>query len=247
MKSDELSCIAVIPARGGSKSIPRKNVRLFHGKPLISWTVDVAIASGCFDAVWVSTDDSEIADAAMTAGAQVPFLRPPELAGDEVPTAPVIRHALDLYSAQTGSHPRYVFVLEPTAPARQVDHIKDALRLLQESGADSVSGISPVPHHYSIEKQLELSNDGFIEGVGGVPILSMTHRRQDVVPHYAFNGVVWACRGELLYRTPPSLWGENNVGLLIDELYAVDLDNLSDWERGEARMSQLMRKDVDEV
>ena len=123
--------MAVVPARGASKGIPRKNVKPFLGRPLLVWTVEAALESGV-GPVLVSTEDEEIAAVARSAGAEV-VERPAELAGDEVPTAPAVRQAVE-------SHPsEFVVVLEPTAPARRAFHISEALDLLESSGADSVA------------------------------------------------------------------------------------------------------------
>jgi CMP-N-acetylneuraminic acid synthetase len=234
------SCLAVIPARGGSKSIPRKNILPFAGKPLLCWTLDVARDSGCFDGILLSTDDPEIADVARRHGLPVPWLRPADLARDNSPTAPAIRHALDRYREDSGRNPDFVFVLEPTAPARHVRHLREAVELLATGAFESLSGISEVPHHYVPEKQLRRLPDGRIEGLQGTPLPKMIHRRQDLPTTYAFNGLVWACASALLDQDPPRLWGERNGSLLIDARHAIDLDTPEDWDIGERRMQHLL-------
>jgi CMP-N-acetylneuraminic acid synthetase len=221
--------VVVVPARGGSKGIPRKNLRPFLGRPLVLWTVQTALA--CELPVVVTTDDPEIAALAREAGAEV-VERPAELAGDEVPTAPAVRHAVE------GREPEIVVVLEPTAPGRLVSHVQDAVALLESAGADSVATISEVPYHFTAEKQLRLGEGGAIAALDGRPVAAMTHRRQDVEPTYAFNGLVWACRREVLDKG--TLWGEHVVGLVVDSRYAIDLDRLEDWEPSETRMRELV-------
>lgn len=108
--------LAVIPARGGSKRIPRKNIRLFGGKPMIAWSIEAAIASGCFDRIVVSTDDEEIAAVARQWGALVPYKRPAALADDHTGTMPVVRHAIEWHAAH-GQEPTHVCCIYPTAPS----------------------------------------------------------------------------------------------------------------------------------
>ena len=222
--------MAVVPARGASKGIPRKNVKPFLGRPLLVWTVEAALESGV-GPVLVSTEDEEIADVARSAGAEV-VERPAELAGDEAPTAPAVRHAVE-------SHPSdFVLVLEPTAPARRASHISEALDLLESSGADSVAAISQVPYHYTAEKQLRFYRDGSIEALDGRAVRELTHRRQDVQATFAFNGLVWGCRSEVLHWD--TLWGERVMGYVVDPRYAIDLDRPEDWAPAEARVKELL-------
>jgi N-acylneuraminate cytidylyltransferase len=225
-----VQAVVVIPARGASKGIPRKNVKPFLGRPLLAWTVETALASGV-GPVLVSTEDDEVAEVAVACGAGV-VPRPVELAGDEVPTAPAVRHAVQ------GRDADYVVVLEPTAPARRVSHVTEALALLERSGADSVATISEVPYHFIAEKQLRLDEDGSLAAADGRAVAAMTHRRQDVEPAYAFNGLVWGCRAEVL--AGDTLWGERVVGYLVDPRYAIDLDRPEDWEPAEARVRELL-------
>ena len=225
-----MTAVVVVPARGASKGIPRKNVKPFLGRPLLAWTVETALASGAGH-VLVSTEDDEVAEVAASCGAEV-VRRPLELAGDEVPTAPAVRHAVQ------GRDADYVVVLEPTAPARRVSHVTGALSLLEQSGADSVATISEVPYHFTAEKQLRLGEDGALAAADGRPVAAMIHRRQDVEPAYAFNGLVWACRAPVLEND--TLWGERVVGYVVDAAYAIDLDRPEDWEPAEARVRELL-------
>lgn len=225
-----MRAVAVVPARGASKGIRRKNVRLFLGRPLLVWTVEVALESG-IGPVIVSTENEEVADVARAAGAEV-VERPVELTGDDVPTGPAVRHAVQGLDAD------FVLVLEPTAPARQVFHVREALDLLVSSGADSVAGVSEVPYHHTAEKQLRLGAEGLLAALDGRAVADMTHRRQDVAPTYAFNGVVWGCRAGVLQAD--TLWGDRVVGYLVDPRYAIDLDRPEDWEPAEARMKELL-------
>ena len=228
--------LALIPARGGSKGISRKNARPFRGKPLVVWAIEAALASGVCDRVVVSTDDDEIEGLARAAGADV-VRRPPEVAADEVSTAEVARHALD----SLGERPDHVLVLEPTSPARSPDHVREAAALLMRGQAESIASVSEVPHHYVPSKALQLGEDGTIAGVDGTSVARMTHRRQDLETAYAFNGIVFGCRGELLRRDPPTLWGDRVAAQVLDARYAIDLDRPEDWAPAETRVEELSR------
>ena len=239
----KLKVLGVIPARGGSKTIPRKNIIPFAGKPLIAWTIECALEGQVAASMVLSTDDPEIAHVGEKFGVQVPFIRPPDLAKDETPTAPVVQHALRLMEKKNNQEYEYVIILEPTSPARRPEHIRGAMQLLVETGADSVSGISEVPHHYSSQKILKKNAENLITGINDTPISDMIHRRQDLPVEYAFNGIVWACRAELLRNKKPSIWGKRNLGFVIDPKYAIDLDILLDWEIGELRMQKILAEE----
>ena len=234
-----LALLALVPARGASVSILRKNARLFLGRPLLAWAVEAALESGACDRVVVSTDDEEIAEIGREAGAEVPFLRPAGLARDDTPTAPVVRHAVD-WLAEEGWTPAGVLVLEPTSPARRPFHLLEAAELLARPDVDSVASVSEVPHHYVPGKLLRLGDDGTIAGVDGTPVRDMTHRRQDLKAAYAFNGLTFGCKTRLVLADPPTLWGERVVAQVVDPRYALDLDRPEDWAPAELRMREIL-------
>jgi CMP-N-acetylneuraminic acid synthetase len=238
-----MSLLALIPARGGSRGIARKNIRPFLGKPLLAWTIEAANASGLFERIVVSTDDEEIAQAARSAGANVPFLRPAELATDDAPTVVAVQHALRWLADHDRWTPEAVMVLEPTAPARRAFHIQEAAALLQRPGVDSVASVSEVPHHFTASKLLQLRPDGTMAGLNGTPIARMTHRRQELEKTYAFNGLIFACRAALVMQDPPTLWGERVIGYVVDRKYGVDLDEPDDWGWGEMRLRKILEEE----
>ncbi len=231
--------VALIPARAGSKGIPGKNVRPFLGRPLLVWTVETALASGVFDAVILSTDSPSIAALGREAGAEAPFLRPAELARDDAPTAPVARHALDFLVGR-GQRPTHVFILEPTSPGRRPGHIRQAAELLLSGSCDTVASIGEVPHHHAPVKQLRLTPDGRVAGLDGTHPRDMIHRRQDLPTSYAFDGLIFACRAECLWRNPPTLWGERVAGMPVDPRYCADLDRPEDWAWAEAKLRDVL-------
>jgi pseudaminic acid cytidylyltransferase len=152
--------LAVIPARGGSKRIPRKNIKLFGGKPMITWSIEAALASGCFDRIIVSTDDAEITDVARAHGAEVPFVRPPELSDDHTGTIPVIAHAIQ-WQNNTGPTATEVCCIYATAPFLQADDLQRGLELLQSSGADYAFSVTS--YAFPIQRAIRITSDGRVD------------------------------------------------------------------------------------
>ncbi|HSI10806.1 MAG TPA: acylneuraminate cytidylyltransferase family protein [Chthoniobacter sp.] len=177
---------ALIPARGGSKSIPRKNIVPVGGKPLIAWTIEAALSSKLLDRVCVSTDDEEIAAVARQYGAEVPFMRPAELASDEAGSLGVALHALDWMAAHDGE-PDYLLLLQPTSPLRTTADIDGAIRLAEEHAASAVLGVCEASPHPWLARQISP------EGVLGdfFPLKDKPRRRQDYPPAYMINGAVY--------------------------------------------------------
>ena len=237
--------LAVIPARGGSKGVPRKNIKPFAGKPLLAWTIEAAQESGVFARIMLTTEDEEIAQLGKRYGAEVPFLRPQELALDATPTAPVVRHTVEWLRDHDAWQPEWVMVLEPTSPCRRPFHLQEAARALSTGRADSLASVSVVPHHYAPDKLLKVHVDGTITGLSGVPIRDMVHRRQDLATHYAFNGLLFACKTDLVLRDPPALWGEQVMAYVVDPKYSIDLDQPQDWAAAEGRFQWLISEEHD--
>lgn len=232
--------LGLIPARGKSRGIPRKNIQVFLGKPLLAWTVEVSLESGVCERVIVSTDDGDIAGIGRIYGAEVPFLRPAEFATDAASTAAVARHAVDWLSTNQGYLPDYVVVLEPTSPGRQPFHIRESLMLLRNGEADSVASVTQVPHHYVSSKQLVVGPDRLIVGVDGSHPRNMVHRRQDLPTYYAFDGMIFACHTKWILQDPPTLWGNRVLAYTIDYKYSIDLDRPEDWAAAEARLRSFL-------
>lgn len=168
--------IAIIPARGGSKGVPQKNIRVICGKPLIVWTIEKALKSRFIDELIVTTDDDEIARISAAAGASVPFRRPPELATDTAPTMAAIEHALDHFRSERGQVFEYVVLLEPTSPLREDDDVDRMLQRLDDmrDAYDSIISVGEVAEHPSIVKRL--AGDSLAPFC---PELQTTTRRQD--------------------------------------------------------------------
>lgn len=206
-----MEVLGLIPARGGSKGVPRKNLALVAGRPLLAWSVDAAHAATELTRVVVSTDDDEIAAAA---GTEV-LRRPPALAADDTPMRDVIRHAVDELA------PDVVVLLQPTSPLRRAEHVDGAMRLLRESGADSVVSVVEVPHAYRPESLMEVV-DGRV-----VPRAAATTRQEKQVV-YARNGpAVLALRAD---RVGDDLYAGDCRPYVMDARDSLDVDTPFDLE-----------------
>jgi YrbI family 3-deoxy-D-manno-octulosonate 8-phosphate phosphatase len=227
--------LALIPARGGSKGIPRKNIRNFAGHPLIAWSIAAAKQASSVTRVIVSTDDKEIASVAREYGAETPFLRPAEFAEDNTTDLPVFEHALQWLEENEGHLPEIVIQLRPTSPIRPKDCVERAVNiLLQHADADCVRGVVPAwqnPHkmwRFAGEGQPMrplLKVDGIAEPYNAP--------RQVLPPVYWQTGHIDAIRVSTI-RQKRSLTGDVIYPLVIDPRYTVDIDHLSDWATYEA-------------
>ncbi|KAB2646787.1 MAG: acylneuraminate cytidylyltransferase family protein [Verrucomicrobia bacterium] len=197
---------ALIPARGGSKGIPRKNLVPLAGKPLIAWTIEAALGSDKLSRVLVSTDDAEIAAVARQYGAEVPFLRPPELARDETGTLEVALHALDWIEQNTTDRPEYLLLLQPTSPLRTTADIAAAIHLAQTRGADAVLGVCEAEPHPYLARRMDES--GVLSDF--IPAREASGRRQDFPPAYILNGALYlnrctSLRASRVFQPPGAL------------------------------------------
>jgi len=221
-----MDVLGVIPARGGSKGLPGKNLLPLAGRPLITYTCAAALASRHLTRVVVSTDDEEIAATARRAGVDVPFLRPAELAADETPILPVIQDTLHRLHARDAAFPDIVVLLQPTSPLRRAEHIDAAVAKLAESDADSVVSVVTVPHRYSPGSLMRLAGERLVPASDGPAVL----RRQDKPVVYARNGpAVLAVRTRVLLEQD-SLYGAAILPLIMDEQASVDIDTQADLD-----------------
>jgi pseudaminic acid cytidylyltransferase len=216
--------IAVIPARGGSKRIPRKNIKPFAGRPMIAHAIGAAQACGLFEHIVVSTDDPEIAATAASCGAEVPFTRPAELADDHTPTVPVIAHAVQA-CADLGWRPDAVCCIYPGVPFLQAEDLRAALAVLEE-GATYAFPVAPFPS--AVQRALLRQPDGATTPL--FPQFAAT-RTQDLPP--AFHDA-----GQFYWGRPPAWLAGLNIHLhgrtiVIPEWRVVDIDTPEDWQRAE--------------
>jgi len=222
-----MTCLAIIPARGGSRGIPRKNLRPLCGKPLIAHIIGAARASGVLDRVIVSTEDPDIASVAREEGAEVPFSRPANLARDETPTLPVLRHAIGFLEEAEGYRPDYVVLLYPTSPLLRPERIREAVLLAREGGLDSVLAVVEDRGHFWI-RQGDTWDRLYPREIAN---------RQLVPPLYRETGALYLATRALLM-------GENRITggkmgfILMGRDETVDIDEPGDWELAEFLMER---------
>jgi CMP-N-acetylneuraminic acid synthetase len=204
------STLAIIPARGGSKGVKRKNIRELDGRPLIAYTIDAAKASSAVDRVVVSTDDQEIADVAAAAGAEVPFIRPAELARDDTPTEPVLTHALKELDEEFDQF----VLLQPTSPLRTAKHVTEAVEKYKNSDAMSLLSVHQSKNYrwqYTDEGATQINFDGD------------RSRRQEKRPEFAENGAIYITDVDSYLETENLMYGKTEL-YEISERSAVDID-----------------------
>lgn len=205
--------LGLIPARGGSKGIPQKNIRELAGIPLIAHSIQAGREATAIDSVVVSTDDEEIADVAKSHGARVPFIRPSEFATDEAPTAPVITHALETLH-DTGEEYDGFILLQPTSPLRTATHIEEAYSLYEESDADSVISVYPT---YDTRWQRTP------EGAKKLNYSDVAKRRQERDPEYVTNGAIYITGVKQFLQTEEVITGTTKM-YEMTERESVDID-----------------------
>jgi pseudaminic acid cytidylyltransferase len=218
--------IAIIPARGGSKRIPNKNIKLFAGQPIISYSIRVAQETKMFNKIIVSTDSLEIAKVAKEYGAEVPFLRPAELANDFANTDEVMYHSLD-WLAKEGMQPEYFCCIYATAPFIQARFLKLGYEKLVSYGVASVFSVTTYP--YPIFRSLKITKKGFIEMIW--PEYT-NFRSQDLPEAYHDAGqFYWANTNKFLKSK--TLFAEDSLPLILPRYFVQDIDTMEDWEIAE--------------
>ena len=226
-----MKVLGVVPARGGSKAIPRKNVHTLAGRPLLAYTADAARASARLTRVILSTDDPDIAAVGRGLGLDVPFLRPADLASDAAPMLPVLRHAVREMAAR-GFDADAVVLLQPTSPLRRAEHIDQAIALLESSGADTVVSVVEVPHQFTPGSLMRLDGGQLrpLEAGGAT-------RRQDKPRLYARNGpAVLAVRAAVLERD--SFYDGDCRALVMSAFDSIDVDGPDDLALVECLLSR---------
>lgn len=227
--------LAVIPARGGSKGIPRKNIKLFAGYPLIAYSIAAGLQSELTTRVIVSTDDEEIADVARKWGAETPFLRPAEFAADNTLDLPVFQHALTWLKEHENYVPDIVLQLRPTSPARPRTLVDDAIRLLMDHPeADSVRGVVPADENPHKMWRVD-PKTGLMTGLLKVEGIDEPYNapRQKLPPVYWQTGHIDAIRPERTFMAGNSMSGKNILPLFLDPEFTIDIDTPFDWVRYE--------------
>ncbi len=226
-------CIAIIPARGGSKRIPRKNIKLFFGKPLISYSIKLALDSKLFSKVIVSTDDKQIAKIAKEYGAEVPFLRPSELADDYTPSQDVISHALDFLKSE-GHEFDYLCTIYATAPLLQVKYLKQGLKELKNSNAHMSFAVASMP--FPIQRTFKITKENRCKMFNPENFLK---RSQDLEEAFQDAGQFY---WEKLHTKPKDIaFGADSIPIILPRFLVQDIDTLEDWKRVEL-MYEILNK-----
>jgi CMP-N-acetylneuraminic acid synthetase len=226
--------LGIIPARGGSKGVARKNVRMLCGKPLLQWTAEAALAAETLDRVVLSTEDEEIAEIGRSCGLDVPFLRPWELAADDTPTIHVVQHVV-LTLEKAGDRFDAVCLLQPTSPFRKSADIDACVELLAGSYADAVMSILRVPPEYNPHWVYFRSDDGSLELSTGES--QPLPRRQVLPPAFHRDGSIYVTR-RFVVLEQGSLYGKRVLGYEVDRAHAVNIDTPADWVRAEALLQE---------
>jgi CMP-N,N'-diacetyllegionaminic acid synthase len=212
--------LAIIPARGGSKRLPRKNVLYLAGKPLIAWTIEAGLNSKYIDKVIVTSDDDAILDISKQFCAET-IKRPAELASDTATTFDAIKHAIDNTEAYD-----YIVLLQPTSPLRNADHIDEAIELLMEKGADAVVSVCEMDHSPLWSNTLpdDKSMNGFLRDD------VLNKRSQDLEKYYRINGAIYICKTDKLLKEKSFFLKENIFAYTMDRKSSVDIDEEMDFE-----------------
>lgn len=227
------SAVAIIPARGGSKRIPRKNIKPFLGEPIIKYSIDAAIKSGCFDEVMVSTEDGEIAKIAKEVGAKIPFRRNENTADDQAMLADVIEEVLLAYQEKGREFDIFCCIL-PTAPFLSADRLKEGYHMLINNDVDSVLPVCRFS--YPIQRALKV-DDGLLKMFRPE---NYNVRSQDLEPAFHDCGQFYWMRSESIL-TQKQLFAEKSIGIELPESEVQDIDNEEDWKMAELKYQILLK------
>jgi CMP-N-acetylneuraminic acid synthetase len=232
-----MKVLGLVPARAGSKGIAGKNSRLLMGKPLIQWAIEAGVASGVLDRVIATTEDERLAELAVAAGAEVPFMRPSALADDETPMIDVVGHALQALG-RAGYTPDAVALLQPTAPLRQPAHVRAALDMLT-TDVDAVCTVTAVRPELSPHYLMRVTHEGRL--VHFLDSGASYTRRQDVPIAYRRDGTVYLTRRTILLEQR-SFFGANCLPLILPAEESVTIDDPEDWTLAEEQLRNLQSR-----
>jgi CMP-N,N'-diacetyllegionaminic acid synthase len=225
--------LGLVPARGGSKGVPRKNIRMLGGQPLLQYTAKAALASRLLTKTIISTEDEEIAQVGRLCGLEAPFLRPVELAEDTTPTLPVVQHAV-LWLERHGEVFDAICLLQPTNPFRTAEDIDACIELMERSGSDSVISVLPIPAQYHPYWVYLRDESGRLRLSNGEA--APLPRRQELPPAFHREGSVYVTRRDVLIDDS-SLYGKHVEGYLVDARKSINIDDLNDWAHAESMVA----------
>ncbi len=227
------SCIAIIPARGGSKRIPKKNIKLFHGKPLIAYSIEVALKSKLFDKVIVSTDDEEIAKIARSYGADAPFIRPKELSDDFTGTGAVVNHAIE-FLKQNGEKIDFVCTIYATAPLISEKYLVEGIEKLKNSSARNAFSCTSMP--YPIQRTFKITQENRCEMFWPENFMK---RSQDLEEAYQDAGQFYWVNLNVI--SDDITFGKDSIPIILPRYLVQDIDTLEDWRRAEFMYEAIVR------
>lgn len=240
-----MNILALICARGGSKRIPKKNIKQMCGKPLIAWSIEAAIKSKSVNKVVVSTDDLGITSVAQKYGAEVPFTRPPELSLDTDGLEPVIRHAVEWLQDHQSYRADIIVFYPPTNPLKRAEDIDESVQILTEFNADSVVAVSNANGNNNPHWILKRENNGDIKLATGEPLRNIIDRSQDLPSNYYIrNDVLYTLKPKNLYQQSPSLYGDKVKLLIMDEIFNTDINSPEDWFITSNKLARLMNSNA---
>ena len=234
------SILAVIPARGGSKSIPHKNVVPVAGKPLIAWTIEVALKSPSLERVVVSTDDPEIAKIARQYGAESPFTRPIDLALDDTPSIDVVVHTIRWVEEHENYRPDFMMLLQPTSPLCITEDIEQVVQIALEKDGDGVVSVCIAHNHPYWTKRI--AKDGTV--VDYLPKAPKCTRRQGLPPAYALNGAIYLARREVLLNQK-TFYTEKTYAYIMPQERSLDIDTPWDLYLADLILKDRMKRESD--
>lgn len=230
-----MQILAIIPARGGSKSIPRKNLKLLGGKPLIAWSIESALKSN-INRVIVTTDDEEIASVAQSYGAEVPFLRPSDLSNDKTGMEPVLKHCIDWLKQNENYTPDGVALLQSTCPLRQSHHINEAIDIFAKKikeGKDCIISVSEAIANQNPEWMLKYDKNNKILLGNNESLTNIKNCRQNLTPCYYRNDIIYLFKPEVLDNAP-NIHGNNPALYIVKDLpFELDINTPEDWNFAE--------------
>ncbi len=234
--------LGLIPARGGSKGIPQKNIYPLLNKPLLSYTCNAALDSKYLDRVVLSTDSEDIASVGKSCGVEVPFSRPEDLSGDKTPSIDVVLHALEWFKQNDNYLPDGVVLLQPTSPLRRSKHIDEAIEIFKQQDVDTVVSVVPVDHRYSPYSIMTLEN-GLLNDFWQEPLPFDKYQRQNLPTLYARNGpAVLITRTSVLIEKQ-SFYGETVKPYIMKEQHSVDIDSMLDIQIAECLLNCQEKQD----
>lgn len=243
-QAKNLKILGITPARGGSKSIPKKNIKDFLGKPLIAWTIEAALQSGTLDRYIVDTDSEEIMGIARQFGAETPYTRPSELAQDTTPTLLVLQNAVRWLREHEQYDPDIIVLLECVSPTKRPRHIQEALKMfLEDKNADSLITVTEAPAQYNPHWLFKKDENGYARIFTGEETKDIIPRRQLLPKVYAKNGAFYIMKTDSLFRDPPSIFGDRVKLYVMDAEHNIDIDGPEDWDAAEERLKFILDRE----